>query len=372
MGEFVGRAGVVGGGIGGLGAAIALRAAGWDVTVYERSPQFTEVGAGITLAANALTALDALGVGDVVRAAALEDRRAFARNQRGRVLIDARISDFVGGLVTVHRADLVSILAAAVPVQCVRTGTRVVGVHADGRIETDTDTVQFDLVVGADGVNSVVRQQLWPNESPVRRTGMTAWRWVADRPAPDPVGVILGRHAEAGVVPMADDRTYVFAAARPGIASLDYFSDWPDPLPQLIAATDRSRIVTDELLEIRVPRRLWHDQVALIGDAAHAMRPTLGQGAGMALEDAVTLAACAPDLARYSSTRRRRVATMSFLSRYGMRMTSPGSAALAAVRDAAIVATPNSLSVRMFRYTSNRALHNWRPPVEHPFEHPAG
>ncbi|WP_433682899.1 FAD-dependent monooxygenase [Nocardia sp. CA-119907] len=369
MAEVMGRAGVVGGGIGGLATAIALRAAGWDVTVYEQSPQFTEVGAGITLAANALTALDALGVGDAVRSAAIEDRRGFARNQRGRVLIDAYISDFVGGLVTVHRADLIAILAAAVPAQCVRSGTRVVAVHADARIETDTDTTRYDLVIGADGVNSVVRQQLWPHGSAVRRTGITAWRWVLDVPAPDPVGVILGRSAESGVVPMAGDRTYVFAAARPGITSLDYFTDWPDPLPELIAATDPSRIVIDELLEIRVPRRLWNDRVVLVGDAAHAMRPTLGQGAGMALEDAVTLAACAPDLARYSAARRRRVATMSFLSRHGMRMTSPGSATLAALRDAAILATPNALNVGMFRYTNNRAFRSWRPPATHPSEH---
>ncbi|MEV0468024.1 FAD-dependent monooxygenase [Nocardia tengchongensis] len=359
--EGVGRAGVVGGGIGGLAAAIALRAAGWEVTVYERAPQFTEVGAGITLAANALNALDLLGVGAAVRAGAVEDRRAFARNQRGRVLVDARISDFTGGLVAVHRADLIAVLAAAVPADCVRTGTRVVGVHADGRIDTDTDTDRYDLIVGADGVNSVVRNELWP-AAPVHRTGITAWRWVLDTPAPDPVGVIMGRHGEAGVVPITGDRTYVFTAGLPGISDLDYFTDWPDPLPKLIAATDRSTVVVDELLEIDVPRQLWTGRAVLVGDAAHAMRPTLGQGAGMALEDAVTLAACAPDLSRYSSARRQRVARMSFLSKHGTRMTSPGSATLAALRDAAFLATPNKLAVAMFRSNSRRTLQGWKPP----------
>ncbi|MBL1078500.1 FAD-dependent monooxygenase [Nocardia sp. 2] len=362
MGEPVGRAGVVGGGIGGLATTIALRAAGWDVTVYERSPVFTEVGAGITLAANALTALDVLGLGDTVRAAAIPDRPGFARNHRGRVLIDGQVSDFVGGLVTLHRADLIEILAAAVPEQCVRSGTRVTAVHADGVIETDSGTERFDLVVGADGVHSVVREQLWPGESPVRRTGITAWRWVLDTPAPAPVGVIMGRYAEAGVIPMSGGRTYVFAAAHPGFATLDHFADWPDPLPQLIAATDPARIVTDEILEIAVPQQLWKDRVVLVGDAAHAMRPTLGQGAGMALEDAVTLAACAPDPARYSATRRRRVATMSALSHHGTRMTSPGSATAAALRDAIMLATPNALLIRMFRAANRRALRGWQPP----------
>ncbi|MQY23278.1 FAD-dependent oxidoreductase [Nocardia macrotermitis] len=361
--EVVGRAGIVGGGIAGLGAAIALRAAGWDVTLYERSPEFTEVGAGITLAANALAALDALGVGDAVRAMGVADRRALARNQDGRVLIDAHISDFVGGLVTVHRADLIAILAAAAPGECVRTGARVVRVDADGTVETETGAVQYDLVVAADGVNSVVRRVLWPGASLVRRTGITAWRWVLDVPAPDPVGVVLGRHGECGVVPMAGGRTYVFASARKGITSLDHFTNWPDPVPELIAATDRSRVVVDELVEIRVPRRLWCGHVVLVGDAGHAMRPTLGQGAGMALEDVVTLAAHATDLRIYQDARRRRVSAVSVVSRYGMRVTSPGSTTLAAVRDAALVATPNTLSVRMFRSVSTRALGNWQPPV---------
>ncbi|MFI1919172.1 FAD-dependent monooxygenase [Nocardia sp. NPDC020380] len=363
MAEIVGRAGVVGGGIGGLAATIALRGAGWDVTVYEQAPRFAEVGAGITLAANALTALDVLGVGESVRAAGVADRRGLARNQRGRVLVDAKVSDFVGGLIALHRADLIAILAAAVPSECVRAGSRVVGVDAEGRIETDAGTIQYDLVVGADGVNSVVRQQLWPEAGAVRRTGMTAWRWVLDTSAPDPVGVILGERAEAGVVPMAGDRTYVFTAARPGISTLEYFADWPDPLPKLIAGTDPARVVVDELLEIPVPKRLWKDRVALIGDAAHAMRPTLGQGAAMALEDAVTLAACAPDLGRYSAARRRRVATMSFLSQHGTRFTSPGSGTLAALRDAMFAATPNALSIKMFRLVNDRALRGWRPPT---------
>ncbi|MEU1432056.1 FAD-dependent monooxygenase [Nocardia sp. NPDC005746] len=362
MAEAKGRAGIVGGGIGGLAAAIALRAAGWEVVVYECAPQFTEVGAGIVLAANALNALDLLGVGEAVRAGTLPDRRGFARNDRGRVLVDARISDFTGGVVALHRADLIAILAAAVPADCVRTGTRVIDVHADGRVETATGADPYDLVVGADGVNSVVRSRLWPRERPVQRTGIAAWRWVLDLPAPDPVGVILGRHGEAGVVPIAGDRTYVFTAGRPGISDLDYFTDWPDPLPELIAVTDRSTVVTDELLEIDVPRHLWNGRVALIGDAAHAMRPTLGQGAGMALEDAVTLAACAPDLAHYSAARRSRVARMSFLSKHGTRMTSPGSATLAALRDAAFLAIPNKVSVAMFRSHSRRILEGWKPP----------
>ncbi|WP_405492874.1 FAD-dependent oxidoreductase [Nocardia sp. NBC_00511] len=362
MRTSVGRAGIVGGGIAGLGAAIALSQAGWEVTVYERADRFTEVGAGVILSANALRALDVLGLGAEIRSHLIEDRPGTVRNQRGRILINARIDDFVGGLVAMHRADLISILAAAVPHEQVRLGAEVVRVDEQGRIETLDGTAQYDLVVAADGVHSRVRAALWPRLGPVRRTGIAAWRWILDRPAPGNVGVVWGRHAECGVVPMAGDRTMCFAAARPPVRSLDHFLDWPDPVPSLIAAVDPARIVTGELLEIAVPQQLWRGRVVLIGDAAHAMRPTLGQGACLALEDAVVMADCAPDLARYSALRRRRVAAMSIVSRHGMRLTAPGSTSVAALRDLATSALPDAAAVRLLRAANTRLLGTWERP----------
>ncbi|WP_433566116.1 FAD-dependent monooxygenase [Nocardia sp. CA-151230] len=362
----LGRAGIVGGGIAGLGAAIALRAAGWEVTVYEQAERFTEVGAGIILSANALHALDMLGVGREVRTQLISDRPGTVRNQRGRVLINARIDDFVGGVVAMRRADLITMLAAAVPAESVRLGTKVVAVDETGRIRTSSDTAHYDIVIAADGVHSRVRSALWPRLGPVRRTGITAWRWILDRPAPENVGLVWGRHAECGVVPMTGDRTMLFAAARSPIMSLDHFLDWPDPVPAMIATADPNRIVTGELLEITVPHQLWNGRVALIGDAGHAMRPTLGQGACLALEDAVVVADCAPNLARYSAIRRRRVAAMSLVSRHGMRLTAPGSTSSAALRDAVLGAAPDSTAVQLLRTASSRLLGTWRRPAQSP------
>ncbi|AHH19109.1 putative FAD-binding monooxygenase [Nocardia nova SH22a] len=362
MGTTTGRAGIVGGGIAGLAAAIALRRRGWDVTVYERAPRFTEVGAGIVLSANALHALDLLGVGARVRSHLIIDRPGTVRNQHGRILLTARIDDFVGGLVALHRADLISILAAAVPAECVRHGTEVTGVRPDGRIETHSDTERYDIVIAADGVHSRARTAVWPHPPPVRRTGISSWRWILDRPAPDEVGVVWGRYAECGIVPMSGDRTMFFAGARRPITSLDHFADWPDPVPSVIADATPDRIVTGDLLEIAVPRHLWRGRVALIGDAGHAMRPTLGQGAGLALEDAVVVADCAPDLRQYSVIRRRRVAAMNIVSRHGMRLTAPGSTLLAAVRDVAVRTTPDAAAVRLLRTTNSRLLGAWKRP----------
>ena len=210
-------AGIVGGGIGGLTAAIALRKAGWDVTVYERASEFTEVGAAVVLFPNALAALDEIGVGEQVRANSLPYSSGAIRNLRGQNLVTRKIGDLAGGrdLVTIHRADLIDVLVRAIPAECLRTGTRVTGVgcgdHGRGEIVTDGDTARYDLVVAADGVHSVVRQQIWAGEGTVERTGVSAWRWIVDGPPPDFVGQVWGIRGEFGILPLAGNRTYAFA-----------------------------------------------------------------------------------------------------------------------------------------------------------------
>ena len=321
-------AGIVGGGIGGLTAAIALRKAGWDVTVYERASELTEVGAAVVLFPNALAALDEIGVGEQVRANSLPYSSGAIRNLRGQNLVTRRIGDLAGGrdLVTIHRADLIDVLVRALPAECLRTGTRVTGVgcgdHGRAEIVTDGDTARYDLVVAADGVHSVVRQQIWPGEGTVERTGVSAWRWIVDGPPPDFVGQVWGIRGEFGILPLAGNRTYAFAGAQRG-ESLAHFADWPEPVSQLVANADPARIIENELLEIRTPKLLTRGKVALIGDAAHAMRPHLGLGAALAIEDAVTRL-------------------------------------LAAVRDVVVRLTPNILALSVFG-----VINRWRPkPIE--------
>lgn len=347
------RAGIVGGGIAGLTAAIALRAKGWQVTVYERAPEFTDVGAGLTLQPNALAALDSIGIGADIRARACPDRSGAIRNMHGRDLVTRRLSD----LIVIHRAELVHALSLALPADTLRPGARIVSVTADGLVESESDTSKYDLVVVADGVHSRVRQQLWPDEGAARRTGITAWRWIVDAPPPDFVGAVFGREAEVGILPLAGGRTYVYAAARPGVDDLDHFSDWIEPIPALIAATDPAAIISDELLEIRVPKSLVRGRVALIGDAAHAMRPHLGQGAGLAIEDAVTLAAYAHDLPAYSKARRRRVQVVAGFARHATKAIMPKYRSLTAMRDGAMWLTPDALALSSFN-----AVARWRPP----------
>ncbi|MDH6132255.1 2-polyprenyl-6-methoxyphenol hydroxylase-like FAD-dependent oxidoreductase [Kitasatospora sp. MAA4] len=351
-------AGIVGGGIGGLASAIALRKAGWQVTVYERAPEFTEVGAGISLFPNAITALDALGVGTAVQAAGVGEAPGEVRNAAGRVLFTRWAKPLAGGFTVLHRADLISLLAQALPSDCLRPGSSVDEVTLDGTLRVGGESVRHDLIVGADGVHSAIRQRLWPGDTAVRRTGITAWRGVLDTPVPKFAGGVVGVHAEFGVLPMQGGRTYFFAAAHPGFDSLDHFTEWASPVPEVLAAADPARILRDEFLEVPVPRMLALGKVALVGDSAHAMRPELGQGAAMAIEDAVTLAAYAPDLRAYSKARRRRVRAVSWISRQMTHNNMPNSRWRATVRDVGTRAVPEGVALAPMSW-----LFRWHAPA---------
>ncbi|MEV6608664.1 FAD-dependent monooxygenase [Kutzneria sp. NPDC051319] len=300
------RALVVGGGIGGLAAAVALHRRGWSVQVWEREPQFGELGAGLSLWPNAMRALDALGLADRVRELGAVERGGGVRDRSGRWLSrtdNAEIERRHGWpLIVVHRADLHTTLLDALPASALRPNTAL------------TDMVQtegFDLVVGADGLHSTVRRLCWPAAPVPRYTGSTSWRAVTE-PLDDPPAegaVTWGAGERFGFTAMTGGRFYCFATGRTapyGRRGLDElrerFGDWPEPIPRLLAAT--TAVVRRDLYDLPPLRSYADGRVALLGDAAHAMTPSLGQGACQALEDAVTLAAVG--LAGYDRLRLRR------------------------------------------------------------------
>lgn len=349
--------GVIGAGFAGLATAIAMRGLGHTVTVFERADGPLTGGGAIALSPNALTCLSALGVRGRIDTRDWAAHPATIRNRHGRILVRRNLGQIAGGaeFAVVPRAELTRLLAGQLPADCVQYSATVTRVTVDGYVEVNGAARRFDLLVAADGANSTVRASIWADARPMRMTGITAWTWIVDQPV-DRYGTIWGRTAEFGILPLHDGRTYVWGGACAGHADLSAYRDWPDPLPALIDAVDVHTLPSVQLVESRPPRRLTRGRVVLLGDAAHAMRPTFGQGAALAMEDALTLARSGP---KQLDRRRRRMLALYWGSRLGSAAALPRNAVLERLRDAAFGLVPN----RVFSAAMGRAS-RWHPPAE--------
>ncbi|GAA4787693.1 FAD-dependent monooxygenase [Actinomycetospora chlora] len=348
------RAVVVGAGLGGLATAVALRRRGWDVTVLERGDPPRAAGAGIALWPNALRALDALGVGADVRAAGTVEIGGGVRTASGRWLARLDADDLRrrqgDGVVVLPRPDLHALLlAAAGPV---RAGTAVDLVEPG---DADTSALVHDdaggryeaeLVVAADGLRSRVREGLWPDAT-VRGTGRTAFRLVADHVL-DAGGESWGRGDYVGLAPLPGGRTYLWAvvptAGAPAPAGLrERFAGWHHPIPAVLDAVV-GPVLAHPLADLRPPSSWHRGRVALLGDAAHAMTPNLGQGAAQAFLDAVALAEEATDdlasLAAYERRRRPVAEAVAARSRRAGEVAAWRSPLAVALRDGLVAAVP--------------------------------
>jgi 2-polyprenyl-6-methoxyphenol hydroxylase-like FAD-dependent oxidoreductase len=394
---------VVGGGIGGLAAAGGLARSGWQVTVLERADRVPAERAALTLWPNGVRALHALGLGDGLTAIASPQSDAGVRRPDGRWLVRPGPPNPDAVPVVVHREDLRDALVAGlgdrveirtrVPVQDVRARAGDRPAVSDGR-----STVEADLVVAADGIDSPVRGRLAPR-SGVVSAGCTAWRavvpWYRAPRLPDDVPVsadtvgggyrftVGGLPAPVSAGGTARGGIY-WVATAPGAPRPEppatqlallrrWFQRWPDPIGELLLATDPADVMQQEVREVRpLPRAYGFPAgpggVVLLGDAAHAMPHHLGQGACLALEDAATLGALVRDaapgprlvaaLAAYTDVRRARVARVARSSRrLGRLMQAQGRLAVRA-RDAAL----STLSSRLLDRAATAPL-DWQPPT---------
>lgn len=373
---------VVGGGIGGLAAAAGLVRGGWQVRVLEQAPDFSEVGAGISLWPNAFRALDAVGALDRLATERLGSVGGF-RDWRGRWIIrlddDPDAAAAGSAAVIMHRAELLSALLAGVPAGSRTPGARVRGLRVEGSstvVEHDGGEIAADLVVGADGVRSVVRQAVFPDAAPPRYAKRTAWRMVLPRPEGLASGESWGPGSAFGMFPMPGDRLYCYATATvpPGGASPDgelaelrrRFADWHDPIPALLASARPEQVLRNDIYHLPPLRRFVSGRVALLGDAAHAMTPNLAQGGCQALEDAATLVALVHGtrdldeaLRRYDALRRPRTQALAKRARMAGDAVQARSRPAMAARNLLVRLLPTSMLVR-----SMTSIYDWRPPAD--------
>jgi 2-polyprenyl-6-methoxyphenol hydroxylase-like FAD-dependent oxidoreductase len=291
---------IAGGGIAGLALARALQMRGITAELVERKPEWPASGAGLYLPGNAVRALDELGIGAEVAARAHPIERQRFLDHRGRLLAEidvGRFWDGVGGCVALPRAALHEALLQGSPVPF-RLATSVTGLEngSEPRVSfSDGSSGGYDLVVGADGVHSTVRRLAF-GRRPAGYVGQASWRFVAEGfPKIANWTVMLARGRAFLTVALGHGVVYCYADVSTtdpvGAGEADWresFADFADPVPRLL---DQGADAYFAPIEEVAPPAWSDDRVVLVGDAAHASSPNMAQGAAMAVEDALVLAA---------------------------------------------------------------------------------
>ena len=329
---------IVGGGVAGMTASAALAQQGFKVTLLESAPQFGEIGAGLTLTPNAMKGLDFIGICEEAAAVAVEPTRQRIQHwQDGRTLVamdrSTQREKYGAPYITVHRADLHGVMTGAAQRAGVEMIAGALVVSSEGTTVTLSDGRQFsaDVLVGADGVKSVIRQR-FGDDAP-HFTGHVAWRCLVPvtpeiQDLSDFPGIIIGPGAMMNRYNVRGSKVmnFVFFARQDGWNEEGWmtpadpdelqaiFGGWCEDSQRLLKAAS-TQPMFKWAINARAPMPTWvlDGSVTLLGDAAHAMTPFLGHGAACGIEDAVVLAralaasdSAAEGLARYEKARHER------------------------------------------------------------------
>lgn len=302
---------IIGGGIGGLCAANALQKKGIESHVYEKVPEIKGVGAGITLSINAVLALRRAGLDEPILRAGQELQRMCILNEQGKTIAHTDLlplaKQYGTSNVSIHRANLHEILIDRLQTGSLHTGkvfSRCIE-EGEGLVVEFTDGTKTtgDALLAFDGIHSTVRGQFMPHAQ-IRYAGYTCWRAVIDY-IPENASThsteSWGKGKRFGIVPLSNGKVYWFATVNapandPTMKHMDavdlrkLFSSFHDPVADILRHTSDDQLIWNDIIDLQPISRYAFGRVALGGDAAHATTPNLGQGAGMAIEDAITVA----------------------------------------------------------------------------------
>lgn len=295
---------IIGAGIGGLTTALALKSQGHDVTVYEGAPQIKPVGAGIIMANNAMQIFDKLGVRRKVEAAGRKISSIKITDEKLRTLSDGDLSKFENQYgvynVAIHRGELLKILVDGIGMENIQLSKRLIRVETGSPHRLffdDGSQVNCDVLIGADGIKSVVRNQVF-GSGVIRDTKQRCWRGVSEFDSTEKYNQeafeAWGRGKRFGFVKISEKKVYWYAVSDNSLIGNgrdigDLFYEFHPDVLQIISETPKQQIIFSDIIDLK-PLHGWQKgKVCLIGDAAHATTPNIGQGACQAVEDAYTI-----------------------------------------------------------------------------------
>ncbi|CAN5327126.1 FAD-dependent monooxygenase [soil metagenome] len=301
---------IIGGGIAGLTTAIALQNIGINAYVFEAAPEFKPLGAGLVLAANAMRAYHHLGIFDELVSVGNQIKQATIYDQEGKIINRINTDNLKNELanLAIHRAELHKVLLSKLKNEYIINGKRSIDYTTNDYryrvVFEDGFTLDTKYLIVAEGVHSSIREKLLP-KAEVRYSGYTCWRGTADNTTLkiEETTETWGTKGRFGMVPLGNNKIYWYATknADPNDQKmksfgpnelLENFKGYHQPIERVIQSTPLSQIIWNDIIDLKPIKNYAFGNLVLIGDAAHATTPNMGQGACQAIEDAVILANC--------------------------------------------------------------------------------
>lgn len=374
------KAAIIGAGIGGLATAIALQQAGIDFEIFEAAPELKPVGAGIVMASNAMQVFQRLGIENKIEAAGLEIVNAYGVDQNFKLISGLRVKEKIAprygiGSYAFHRGRLQQVLLGEIDNKRIHLNkklTTLVQDHQKISFSFDDGSVtESDLVIGADGIKSSVRKNIF-GDVPLRYAGQTCWRGMTKFSLPTEMKFnsyeMWGKEKglRFGFVPTAQDEVYYFTTFfadangkdNPKQLKKDLFQKYScfgKVSIELIESTPEENIIRSDINDFVPISQWWKGKVALLGDAAHATTPNLGQGGCQAVEDAYVIAKCLRGnstiekaFEQYQNIRYEKAVHVVNLSWSFGKMTNIGNPFLQSLRNGFMRLMPGSMAIKQF------------------------